>query len=360
MAAGAPSAAERNILDGYRAGINLGTWISQYNRKAPEFDTRVTAKDIDQIASWGMDHVRLPVDCDFFEVEGKPGEYREERLAYIDRTIEWAKKAGLNLILDLHGAPGYTFMNVGKNELFTNPRMQSRFLEIWSNFARRYRGEGESLLFELLNEVVEATPEQWNSLAAEAVEQIRAIDANRWVVIGGRNYNSINALKDIAILPDPRIVYNFHFYEHILFTHQNAGWNKISMDYKKFRSGVYRVDYPGELPDLAGFVAAYPQYKGQTAYVGRKLDGAWLREAVRPAVEFLKANDKPLYCGEYGVIRFAPEASKERWYEDFTGLLREHRIGRAAWCYKDGAFGFVDGQTGVVLNARVVKAASRR
>ena len=60
-------------------------------------------------------------------------------------------------------------MNVGKNELFTNPAMQGRFLDIWSNFARRYRGEGDSLLFELLNEVVEATPEQWNSLAARGV-----------------------------------------------------------------------------------------------------------------------------------------------------------------------------------------------
>ena len=292
-AAAAPLAAAPALSDGYQAGINLGSWISQYSRQTPEFDTRVTAKDVDQIASWGMDHVRLPVDYDFFEDPAKPGEYREERLEYIDRTIGWAKKAGLNLILDLHAAPGYKFQNVGKNELFSNPAMQGRFLDIWSTFARRYRGEGEAVLFELLNEVVEATPEQWNSLAAEAVEQIRAIDPNRWVVIGGRNYNSVGALKDIRILEDPRIVYTFHFYEPILFTHQNAGWNKISMDYKKFRGGVYRIDYPGEMPDLAGFIAAYPQYKGQGANAGRRMDAAWLREALRPAVEFLKANANP-------------------------------------------------------------------
>ena len=52
---------------GYMAGVNFGGWISQYKgnlARNPEhhFDTFVTEKDIAQIASWGMDHVRLPFD----------------------------------------------------------------------------------------------------------------------------------------------------------------------------------------------------------------------------------------------------------------------------------------------------------
>lgn len=350
-------AAERDILTGFQAGINLGTWISQYNRKSPEFDARVRESDIRQIASWGMDHIRLPIDYDFFETE--PGQYSEERLGYADRAIEWARQNKLNIILDLHHAPGYTFMNAGRNELFKQESMQQRFLDIWAMFARRYRSHGEHLLFELLNEVVEATPAEWNGLVARAVRTIRNVDPNRWVVVGGLRYNSIDALKDIAILDDPRIVYTFHFYSPILFTHQKAGWTKVCVAYDQFTKGQ-QVPYPGEIPRLAEFIAATPQYKGEAKYVGRNINRDWMRAAVAPAVRFLQANRKPLYCGEYGVIRHASNESKERWYSDFCDLLREQRIGRAAWSYKDGSFGFVDRGTSQPYNQSVVKLASRR
>jgi hypothetical protein len=342
-----------------QAGINLGGWISQYNRKAPEFDTRVTEPDIAQIANWGMDHIRLPVDYDFFEDDSKPFDYSDTRLAYIDRCLEWAKKRSLNVVLDLHHAPGYTFMNVGRNLLFTDAAMQRRFAAIWSMFTDRYKSEGDWLWFELLNEVVEATPAEWNSLVNRAVEAIRGSDTERWIIVGGTRYNSIAALTDIAILSDPRIAYTFHYYNPILFTHQKAGWNKACVDYDKFTRGT-QVPYPGEIPKLAEFVAAYPQYKSYAQLAGRRIDAAWLRRDFQPAIDFMRDTGKPLYCGEYGAIRHASEACKEAWYGDFTSLCREHRVGRAAWSYKDGSFGFVDRATGKPMNEAIVKLASRR
>ncbi len=355
--AAALAAAERTAAGGLQAGVNLGTWISQYNRKAPEFDTRVRESDIAQIASWGMDHVRLPIDYDFFEEA--PYQYSEPRLGYADRTIEWARKNGLNIVLDLHHAPGYTFTNVGGNELFSSPAMQSRFLAIWKNFARRYGAHGEYLAFELLNEVVEATPAQWNGLIARALAAIREIDPKRKVVVGGVQYNSVNALKDIAILDDPYIIYTFHFYLPMFVTHQKARWVKMAMDYDRFTGGA-RIDYPGSVPRLKAFVAAYPQYKGEARHIGVTFDKEWLRAQVQPAVDFVRTTGKPLYCGEYGVIRYASGGSKERWYFDFSDILRRHNIGRAAWCYKDAGFGLVDELTSKVLNGNVVRIASRK
>jgi endoglucanase len=226
-------------------------------------------------------------------------------------------------------------------------------------FAKRYRSEGEHLLFELLNEVVEATPAEWNALIARAVRAIRTVEPRRWVVVGGIQYNSINALEHIAILDDPRIVYTFHFYSPILFTHQKAGWNQPAMAYDKFTGGA-QVPYPGEIPRLAEFVEANPRYKGEAKYAGRRLDKDWMRTAVEPAVRFLRERRKPLYCGEYGVIRHASEESRERWYADFCDLMRQSRIGRAAWSYKDGSFGFVDRNSGRPLQEAVVKLAARR
>jgi len=43
----------------FKAGINLGGWISQYQVFSKEhFDTFITEKDIETIAEAGFDHVR--------------------------------------------------------------------------------------------------------------------------------------------------------------------------------------------------------------------------------------------------------------------------------------------------------------
>jgi endoglucanase len=343
-----------------RAGINLGTWISQYqHQKTPNFDTRVQERDLDQIASWGMDHVRLPIDSDFFEDDATPGVYREERMAYADRTIQWAKKNGLALILDLHRAPGYFFGDLGKNRLFTEPAMQDRYLAIWRMFAKRYRAEGDTLVFELLNEVVEATPDQWNGLVRRAVNEIRSVDPNRWIIVGGIHYNAIEALDKIAILEEPRIICTFHYYHPMLVTHQKAGWVKQSMDYDKFTAGQ-RVDYPGTIPKLAEFVEAYPNEKSLRSQVGVRYDLDWMRKDMQPAADFVKATRKPLYCGEYGVIRHASIGTRRRWHEDVSSICRELGIGRAAWSYKDGSFLFVDADTSKPVDMDLVRIASRK
>ena len=137
--------------NGYVAGANLGHWLSQYG-KDPQGDPEQTAKqeehfrsyireeDFCRMRSWGLDHVRVPVDYFFFESDRAPGVYSEQRLAMVDRTLGYCKKYGLNMILDLHHAPGFTFNNgfdKTKNNLFYDRDMQGRFIAIWEMFACR-------------------------------------------------------------------------------------------------------------------------------------------------------------------------------------------------------------------------------
>ena len=44
---------------GYMRGINLGGWISQCPREQSHYDSFISEKDIQAIASWGLDHIRL-------------------------------------------------------------------------------------------------------------------------------------------------------------------------------------------------------------------------------------------------------------------------------------------------------------
>ena len=92
---------------GFEHGINLGGWLSQCDHTKERYDNFITEPDIARISSWGLDHIRIPVDYDL--VETKEGEYIEEGFAYIRKVIDWAGKYGLNMILDLHKTYGYSF-----------------------------------------------------------------------------------------------------------------------------------------------------------------------------------------------------------------------------------------------------------
>ena len=76
-------------LDGFKKGVNLGGWLSQGPLDKEHLDTFITEKDIARIASWGLDHVRLPIDYDNFENED--GSDKEYGYAYIDSCIEWCQ-----------------------------------------------------------------------------------------------------------------------------------------------------------------------------------------------------------------------------------------------------------------------------
>ncbi|HOC34848.1 MAG TPA: glycosyl hydrolase family 5, partial [Ruminococcus flavefaciens] len=43
-------------------GINLGGWMSQCDYSRERLDNFIKENDIKQIAEWGFDHVRLPID----------------------------------------------------------------------------------------------------------------------------------------------------------------------------------------------------------------------------------------------------------------------------------------------------------
>jgi hypothetical protein len=345
--------------DKYMRGINLGGWVSQYHPglKAGDshFDTFITEKDIEQIASWGLDHVRLPVDYMIFESDDNPGVYSEVGLGYIDNCLKWCKKYGLNLMIDLHHAPGFSFYALDTNSLFTDEDMQQRMINIWLNFTKRYITEGENLCFELMNELVEPDCSRWNLLAGRLVTEIRKLDKTRIILIGGNNYNAVSELKNIAIIDgDENIVYNFHFYEPLLFTHQLASWTPVALDYGQ------KPLYPSIFPGIAEFIEKFPKYANFKKFDGYYVDIEHMIADLNPALEFMKNNPgKILYCGEYGAVEGADKQSRINWHRDFNKLMDEYGIGRAVWSYKGMNFKFVEWDGKVSNNEMVDVIAGR-
>lgn len=314
-------------FNGYMAGVNLGGWLSQYDGRGCKlyWDNKYTAKDIKHIASWKVDHVRLPVDYFLFESDDNPGIYDLSRIAYIDMCLDECKKNGLNMILDLHHAPGFFFADGDKNTLFTDEKMQKRFINIWKFFAERYKSEGDNLAFELMNELVWDSSEPWNKLWTETLAEIRKISPERYVIIGPNLWNSVWELKNLTIIDsDPHLIYNFHFYDPQVFTHQRAQWDKKQREYNG------HVTYPFKFADHKDF---FTDYWPAMMATYETVDVEFLRRMMEPAVEFLAKHDNPLYCSEYGVLSTADDESALYWLNAVCNIFNEFGIGHSVWNY---------------------------
>ena len=341
-------------LTGFMAGANLGGWISQYGAYDHDhFGSFIVEDDIKLIASWGMDHIRIPVDCPVLEDETSPGKYLDRGFGYLENGVAWAKKHGLNAVIDLHKAPGFSFSTLEENSLFTDPARQMQMIELWREIARRFKGEGANVMYELINEVVEPDSSRWNPLAQKLISAIREIDADHYIVVGGNNYNSVTELVNLEIIDDPKIVYNFHMYVPMLLTHQHASWVKDLLEFNR------DVRYPSDLSAYRDYAKKYPLKDLGALEKFGKVDAEYVRWFMQPAVDFIEKHGKPMYCGEYGVIDNADAESRGNWTEDVSDFLLENGIGRAVWSYKQMGFKLVDMER-KIANERLIKVSSKR
>lgn len=319
------------------SGINLGGYLSQCVHTPEHYRQFITENDIKQIAEWGFDHIRLPIDYEVLENED--GTVRASGYLYVDKVIEWCAAYHLNIILDLHKAYGYDFNNAGsaeKNNLFSNINLQNRFINLWTVIAERY-AKCPHVAMELLNEVVEEeNAEAWNRLIAKAVKKIREIAKETPIIYGGICWNSAKTLKYLDVPESENIIFTFHFYEPLLFTHQKAPW-VAGVDKAKDIFYPETMDYFRKQSAALGIQGG--AVKDATT---EKMGPAFIAEMVEEAVKAAKNAGVPLYCGEFGVIDRAPVKDTLQWFTDVKEVFRKHNIGCAVWTYKEKDFGLTD------------------
>ncbi|MCI5857298.1 MAG: glycoside hydrolase family 5 protein [Agathobacter sp.] len=317
-------------------GINLGGYLSQCEHTTEHYNAFLKEEDIHKIAGMGFDHVRLAIDYEVLEDE--QGRTKEEGFAYVTRTVEWCKRHGLNIVLDLHKAYGYDFNYAGdteKNNLFSDKKVQKRFVDLWIKIAERYAND-TNVAFELLNEVVEQeNADAWNHLIAETVDAIRRIARDTIIIYGGIQWNSVATLKLLEKPKDENIMFTFHFYEPLLFTHQKAYWVPAIKD-------VEDISYPEEM-EYYRIKSTPIGYQGEAVCKAHSqvMGPEFIAEMVMEAVTAAKDAGVSLYCGEFGVIDQAPIADTFRWFRDVDTVFRHFGIGSAVWTYKEMDFGIM-------------------
>lgn len=330
-----------NTFDGFTHGIGIGGWLTNYKRLAfipaewqgvvtvgdrEHFESYITESDIRQIASWGVDHIRLAFNYEILEDDRNPFVYKEEGLKYLDRAVDWCKKHRLNILLDLHMAAGASCdIQYGKS-LVQDPVLRKRFIELWRFLSTHYREEGRNVAFELLNEIHVPENNLWDTLAGEAIRMIRQFSPDRRIVVGGNHYNSPAMLSELALPDDPNLIRSFHFYEPCEFTHQRRITNACLAVYNR------NLSYPSDITPYNEYFELFGQ---ESPYRGlSRMDRHFMESRLAPVFAFQQEHpDKIIYCGEFGVIRHCDMKSRENFFRDLISLLDEHHIARCAWNY---------------------------
>lgn len=316
-------------------GMNFGGYLSQCVHTKEHYASFITEKDVKEVCEYGFDHIRLPFDYNV--VQNDDGTFKEEGFALIDQFIDWCKKYKMNVVLDLHKACGYDFNDAAagtKNTLFTDPKLQDLYLSLWDKVSERY-GKYDFIAFELLNEVVEdKNADLWNDLIDKAVPVIRKNAPSAKIIYGGIMWNNAKMLKLLRNPHDENIIFTFHFYSPIKFTHQKAYWMKDTID-----QGL-TVNYPGEnmeyhknLPGNA--VQATDVYETKCEKMGPE----YMEEIMMEAINSAKKMNVSVYCGEFGVIDQAPVEDTVNWFRDVASVFKKHNISTAVWTWKAMDFG---------------------
>lgn len=353
------------LFEKFKQGINLGGFLSQYEivadlsseeTKKKHFETFIQEQDIQKIAQWGFDHVRIPMDGYLFFDRKKQG-LKEEPLAYLDRCLGWCETHHLNAVLDLHNFWGHEFGKMQEpTSLMTDDSIRADYCRYWECLAEHFSGYHKvELLFELFNEIADATDYRWNQLYKETVKRIRAVDETRWILVGSNDVNSVGYLKCLDLLDDPYVFYNFHYYEPNAFTHQQAHFSEEFCTFK------HPLSYPGDMRKYQQFLSEHPKYRMEHSMLTPDKtcnDYELMKTLMKHAEKFVTYSGRELYCGEFGVIDSASEDEAVKWLHDFVQLCNELHIGHAMWNYKCLDFELVD-ETGAVVRPKVLEEMKR-
>lgn len=297
---------------GFYKGVNLGGWLSQCDYSLDRLNNFIVEKDIETIASWGVDHVRIPVDYNVLENED--GTYKQDGFDRIAKAIGWCQKNGLKTVIDLHKTAGYSF-DIGEKEagFFESEKYQERFYRLWEEIAKQFGGMSENVAFELLNEVTDpGVIKAWNAIVKQCIRRVRVLAPDTLILVGSYHNNAPAAVKELDAPYDDKVVYNFHCYDPVTFTHQHAYW-------------VYHMNVDR---DVSFEEAALP--------------ADYFDKLFAPAIETAKKYGGMLYCGEYGVIDKATPEDTVKWYRQINATFEKYGIARSAWSYKEMDFGLSD------------------
>lgn len=313
-------------------GINFSHWFAQvYDPKGytpAHFDSYITDADIDLVRDLGFTHVRLSVEPKPMLDWDQPGELKADYVAHLDAAIDKILARNLAVIVDIHAHPDFN------TALANEPGRADAFVHFWSKLADHLSGRDPEMVFlEVLNEPIMG-PEKWLPLQERAIAAIRAAAPQHTIIATGGLWTGIDDLLRVTPVADRNVVYNFHFYDPGLFTHQGANWGWVTWAHSK------GTPYPLTSESIADLLPGieHEQTRKELEHAGRQVwDARRIDQEMARAAEWAKRHGVRITCNELGVYRqFSDPQDRAEWIRDVREACEKHNIGWAMWDYAGG------------------------
>jgi endoglucanase len=210
--------------------------------------------DYKRVRDMGMNAIRFYMNYKTFESDANPYQYKQSGWDWIDKNVAWAKQYGISLILNIHVPQGGFQSNGEGMALWNDSSNQSRLTTLWKAIAARYANEPVIAAYDLLNEpVVSSSADQWKNLSQRMTNEIRKVDTNHLIVIERllgvkgkwETYADLSVGQFTVSDPQANLMYDFHFYSPIEYSHQNTPWTGLPDDGPYPEESI--VSFPSDL-----------------------------------------------------------------------------------------------------------------
>jgi len=270
----------------------------------------------------GMKSIRLPIV--FAKItDTLPPYYVDTNHAIferIDSVIKWTDELDMNLIIDNHHEWNLADDTWRKNI--------ERFGHLWSVVAERYKHlNPDQYFFELLNEpAFLLSNDSLSIIFNAAIDSIRQ-HTTQHTIIASPSLGSWGVAYDTYLpLADTNLIYTWHCYDPINFTHQGLVWNN------PFYPAGTTFPSPGSI---------YEQF---------------LYDGVQSVTNWKATHNKPVFLGEFGVSNYADSVSRCNWFEFVGNTLYQNNI---PYFYWDWQWDFTMFRSNVISADSIIPCVSR-
>ena len=207
------------------AGVDISKWrgFNLLEKFTAARNSPFKEEDFKWISELGFNFVRLPLDYRCYVDKDDWLKFNEAVLKEIDQAVEFGKKYGIHVSINLHRAPGYCINPPAeKLNLWTDEEAQKAFIEHWKMFAARYKGVPSKIVsFNLVNEPARTTYETYLKICQKTIQAIHSIDPDRLVIVDGFNVGSV-PLKEL--IPVNNVAQATRGYHPGTISHYKASW----------------------------------------------------------------------------------------------------------------------------------------
>ncbi len=296
-------------------GMNLSNWLEAGWQSGWPTSTGYTKSDLLKMKEAGIQSIRLPICFALITDSISPYTIDTNHALFtrIDSVLAWATELNLNLIIDNH----HEWSLLSNNWRYQIPR----FGHMWSYVSERYKNtDPRYVTFELLNEPSVTFPiDSLNILFYAGIDSIRKHTTAHSIIVSPNGGSVGLAFSNYQPLTDTNLIYTWHCYDPLNFTHQGFAWGQL---------------FPSGTPFPSTPTTFYEQF---------------LYDGINRVNTWRNTYNKPLFLGELGVSVYADAESRCRWMQLMGANLDTTHI---PWFYWDWQWDFS------IFNSQIISADS--